>query len=79
MLAALAWLENEYKLPLVVAGFSFGASWRLRRVAEAAALRALTDVRTLVALGLPVRSGPRPCAAYRLFLPCTTARFPSFS
>ena len=29
VLAALAWIENEYKLPLVAAGFSFGAAMTL--------------------------------------------------
>ncbi len=29
VLAAMAWLENEYKQPLVVAGFSFGAAMTL--------------------------------------------------
>ena len=29
VLAALRWLENEYKLPIVVAGFSFGAAMAL--------------------------------------------------
>ena len=28
--AAMAWLENEYKRPLVVAGFSFGAAMALK-------------------------------------------------
>jgi hypothetical protein len=30
VLAAMEWLENEYKLPLVVAGFSFGAAMAVK-------------------------------------------------
>jgi alpha/beta superfamily hydrolase len=46
--AALAWLEHEFPLPIVFAGFSFGA---------AVGLRAAYDddrVHALIALGLPV-------------------------
>ncbi len=45
--AALDWLENEFTLPIIFAGFSFGA---------AVGLRAAYDddrVRALIALGLP--------------------------
>jgi uncharacterized protein len=46
--AALAWLEREFPLPVVFAGFSFGAAVGLRA--------AYSDdrVRALIALGLPV-------------------------
>lgn len=46
--AALEWLEHEFTLPLVFAGFSFGAAVGLR------AACADDRVRALVALGLPV-------------------------
>jgi uncharacterized protein len=45
--AALDWLEQEFKLPIIFAGFSFGAAVGLRA--------AYNDdrVRALIALGLP--------------------------
>ncbi len=101
VLAALRWIENEYKMPVVAAGFSFGAAMTLAACcatslegkspipgleadrAEARNSGAATstiDVRALVAIGLPVRSGARPdaqryayaclesCAIPKLFL-----------
>ena len=50
VLAALDWLENEYNLPPVVLGFSFGAAMAL------AACCSRPHVRAFVALGLPLRS-----------------------
>ena len=51
VLAGMDWLEREFRLPLIVAGFSFGAATALR----ACCLPGTThrDVRALVALGLP--------------------------
>ena len=46
--AALDWLEREFRLPLIFAGFSFGAAVGLR------AAYADERVRSLIALGLPV-------------------------
>jgi alpha/beta superfamily hydrolase len=45
--AAMAWLEREYVLPIIFAGFSFGAAVGLR------ATYADTRVPALIALGLP--------------------------
>ena len=45
--AAMAWLEREYALPIIFAGFSFGAAVGLR------ATYADTRVDALIALGLP--------------------------
>jgi uncharacterized protein len=45
--AALAWLEHEFTLPVIFAGFSFGAAVGLR------AAYADDRVRALIALGLP--------------------------
>ena len=45
--AALNWLENEFTLPIVFAGFSFGAAVGLR------AAYSEDRVRALIALGLP--------------------------
>ena len=46
--AALDWLEGEFTLPVIFAGFSFGAAVGLR------AAYADDRVRALIALGLPV-------------------------
>src|SRR3954453_6530394 len=53
VLAALAWLENAYKLPLVAAGFSFGAAMMLAACCgKLAASRHAIDVQALIAIGL---------------------------
>lgn len=58
VLTALAWVENEYKLPLVAAGFSFGAMMTLAACCgNAEAAERTMNVRALVAIGLPLRSG----------------------
>ena len=61
VLAGMDWLEREFQLPLVVAGFSFGAAMALR----ACCLPAATprDVRALIALGLPTME-PGPAYQY---------------
>jgi len=60
VVAALDWLQREFHIPLVAAGFSFGAAMILR------ACSSLTgtsnprtehlDVRALIALGLPIQA-----------------------
>jgi alpha/beta superfamily hydrolase len=52
--AALDWLDNEFKLPMIFAGFSFGAAVGLRAAAPDERVRALIGVGTPVA---PVASG----------------------
>jgi uncharacterized protein len=52
--AALAWLENAYKRPLVAVGFSFGAAMVL-----AACSQARGAVDAVAALGLPMRAEGR--------------------
>lgn len=54
VLAAINFLENEYDLPIVVAGFSFGAAKALEACTQTAA-----EVRAIVALGLPARAEGR--------------------
>jgi uncharacterized protein len=56
VLATLDWLENEFKLPIIAAGFSFGAAMVLR---ACCASRQSPSVRALVALGLPVQAEDR--------------------
>lgn len=52
VLAAMRWLEIEFGLPLIVAGFSFGAAMALRACSGGHPSR--HDVRALAALGLPM-------------------------
>ena len=54
VLAALDWLENEYKIPLVVVGFSFGAAMTLQACCGPASTH--RQLRALAALGLPIES-----------------------
>jgi uncharacterized protein len=56
VLAALDWLENEFNLPVIVAGFSFGAAMALRACCTSDRAR---NVRALIALGLPVEAPSR--------------------
>jgi len=74
VLAALKWLESEYRLPLVVAGFSFGAAMALTACCELA--KPHTNVRAVAALGLPIHAEGRDyvyaflhdCTIPKLFL-----------
>ncbi|MGH9476606.1 MAG: alpha/beta hydrolase [Terriglobales bacterium] len=56
--AAMAFLRSRYPLPLVLAGFSFGATMVVRLLAE----ETHPEVEQVVLLGLPVDSGPLPTA-----------------
>ena len=53
VLAALDWLENEYKLPLIAIGFSFGAAMTLQACCHQ---KTRPNVRALAALGLPTQA-----------------------
>ncbi len=74
VLAALGWLENEYRRPLIAAGFSFGAAMTL--LACCGQGQARSDLRALIALGLPTGADGhnyhyrclQNCAAAKLFL-----------
>jgi alpha/beta superfamily hydrolase len=61
VLAALDWLENAYKLPLVAVGFSFGAAMVLAACC-AHKQQPHPRVRALVALGLPIHTQSTPGA-----------------
>jgi alpha/beta superfamily hydrolase len=54
VLAALAWLENEYCLPLVLVGFSFGAMMALSACCSTSP--AIKNIRALALLGLPTHA-----------------------
>jgi uncharacterized protein len=57
VLAALAWLENEYNRPLVVVGFSFGAAISLLACCpQSPASPCRHNIRAIAALGLPTRA-----------------------
>jgi uncharacterized protein len=62
---ALDWLEREYRLPVLFAGFSFGAAVGLR-VAYAD-----DRVRALIALGLPAVPIEDRVYDFEFFRPCT--------
>ena len=77
VLAALSRLENEYNLPLVVAGFSFGAAMALHACCPSPrSKQARNQVRALIALGLPTQAEGRThqypslanCTIPKLFL-----------
>lgn len=74
VLAALDWLESEFKLPIVIAGFSFGAAMALFACCDTRQPRA--SLRALAALGLPTQAEGRhyryaflhDCSLSKLFL-----------
>ena len=53
VLAALDWLENEYKRPVIALGFSFGAAMTLQACCHT---QTRPNVRALAALGLPTQA-----------------------
>jgi alpha/beta superfamily hydrolase len=77
VLGALDWVENEFKRPVVLVGFSFGAAMALIACCSGGTgRRAHTDLRALAALGLPTRAEGRKyrysflseCSLPKLFL-----------
>ncbi len=56
VLAALDWLDHEYKRPLVVVGFSFGAVMALNACCDKGHAGTRAKVSALVALGLPAHT-----------------------
>jgi len=68
--AALTWLKREFGLPIVFAGFSFGAAMGLRAACPD------RDVRAVISLGTPVHADDRSysysflreCAKPKLFI-----------
>jgi len=61
--AALAWLKHEFALPIIFAGFSFGAAMGLRAGCPD------PDVRALISLGTPVEGEGR-IYAYNFLSDC---------
>ena len=62
--AALDWMKSKFHLPLIFAGFSFGASTGLRASCPD------PDVRFLISLGTPIAAEGR-VYAYRFLADCT--------
>jgi hypothetical protein len=85
VLAALDWLENEFHLPLVVVGFSFGAAMALSACCRAS--HSLANVRALALLGLPTHADGRDfhysflkdCSIPKLFLSGADDQFAPYS
>lgn len=81
--AGLSWLENEFKLPVVVVGFSFGAAMSLLACCGDRSGDVRKSVRALVALGLPTRAEGREyhynflanCSLPKLFLSGASDQF----
>jgi hypothetical protein len=72
--AALSWLHAEFKLPIFLVGFSFGAAMA---ISAASALPASTDgphLRALALLGLPTH-GFKRTYDYPLLSTCTLPKF----
>src|SRR5580692_6598868 len=60
VLAAIEWLENEYKVPLVVVGFSFGAAMALKAYCGQGNSDSIgATVSALALLGLPTQADGR--------------------
>lgn len=55
--AALAWLENEFRRPILAAGFSFGAAMTLSACCGGGRIR--KNIRALALLGLPAHAEGR--------------------
>src|SRR5258708_39090654 len=75
VLAAIDWIQNEYKLPVVVVGFSFGAAMSLTACCGRGG-EGKSTVRAIAALGLPTLADGRDyhydflrdCSVPKLFL-----------
>ncbi len=53
--AAIAWLLAEYRLPVILVGFSFGAAMSIRASCATDSSKTAANLRALVALGLPTQ------------------------
>lgn len=63
--AALQWIEQEYRLPVVFAGFSFGAAVGLRAACP------YSRVRALISLGTPVTPVDERAYDYAFLTQCS--------
>jgi len=74
VLAALDWLENEYKRPIVAVGFSFGAAMILEACCNPSSGNTSHTVKALVALGLPTFAEGR-AYSYPFLSACNLPKF----
>ncbi len=70
VVAALNWLHAEYKLPIVLVGFSFGAAMAIAASCASSAPTDGPNLRALALLGLPTHGFKRSCE-YPLLSTCT--------
>jgi hypothetical protein len=70
VIAAIDWLRSQYKLPIVLVGFSFGAAMSISASSALAATGNVADIRALALLGLPTH-GFKRTYAYPLLSTCT--------
>lgn len=86
VLAALSWLENECRLPIVLAGFSFGAAMALLACClGGSSAQPASHVSAVAALGLPTQAEGRTyhysflshCSLPKLFLSGASDQFAS--
>ena len=69
VLAALDWLQNEFRLPLVVAGFSFGAMMALSACCSPSP--SPKNIRAMALLGLPTHGAANHDFRYPQLRNCT--------
>ncbi|HMG85291.1 MAG TPA: alpha/beta fold hydrolase [Terracidiphilus sp.] len=74
VVAALNWLHAEYKLPIVLVGFSFGAAMAIAASCASSAPSDGPSLRTLALLGLPTH-GFKRSYEYPLLTSCTLPKF----
>lgn len=74
VIAALSWLENAYRRPIVAVGFSFGAAMLLEACCGPLLADSSPAVRALVALGLPAHAKDRDYS-YPFLSSCSIPRF----
>jgi alpha/beta superfamily hydrolase len=55
VITAIDWLLAEYRLPVILVGFSFGAAMSIRASCATGSSRTQSNLRALVALGLPTQ------------------------
>jgi uncharacterized protein len=74
VLAALNWLHAEYRLPVVLVGFSFGAAMAIAACCTDARSRTGAQIHALVAIGLPTQAFGRSYQ-YPSLSSCTLPKF----
>jgi len=76
VITAIDWLQAEYKLPVILVGFSFGAAMSIKASCATDSSSTVSNLRALVSLGLPTQGFGQTyhypvlanCALPKLFL-----------